>query len=72
MNVFKVRTLALGKWKKKIYYFEIYCSLMIENLGYRLVCKLNIGKPDSSIFLNSEPLHNENEKRAIILQFIVI
>ena len=47
MNVFKVRALALGKWEKKIYYFEIHCSLMIGNPDYIIgIQELNIGKPD--------------------------
>ena len=42
---------------------------MIGNQDYGGICKLNIGKPNKWMFSISEPLHNENEKRAIILQF---
>ena len=45
---------------------------MIGNQDYGGIWKLNIEKPNRWMFSISEPLHNENEKRAIILQFIVI
>ena len=36
---------------------------MIGNQDYGGICKLNIGKPNRWMFLISEPLHNENEKK---------
>ena len=54
------------KWKKEkniTLFWNLLLSLMIGNQDYGGICKLNIGKPNRWMFLISEPLHNENEKK---------
>ena len=64
------------KMKKRDKYYIILkfialCWLKIKTM-VEYTSWICIRKLDKWIFSNSEPLHNENEKRAIILQFIVI